>query len=108
MFSGEKGFTILEIVIGISIFLLGMLGVAALEISAIKAEAFSIRMTEATQLARGVFEELMSVPYSDPKLDDSDCSGWNGAALAQTRIKFLRGEVNSIQVRVLTPMDPEG
>ena len=50
MFSGEKGFTILEIVIGVSIFMVGMLGVAGLEISAIKAEAFSIRLTESTFL----------------------------------------------------------
>jgi len=69
MFSGEKGFTILEIVIGVSIFLVGMLGVAALEISAIRAEAFSIRLTEATLLARSTFEELMSAPYSDARLD---------------------------------------
>ena len=69
MFSGEKGFTILEIVIGISIFMVGMLGVAALEISAIRAEAFSIRLTEATLLARSTFEELMSASYSDSRLD---------------------------------------
>ena len=69
MFSGEKGFTILEIVIGVSIFLVGMLGVAAMEISAIRAEAFSIRLTEATLLARSTFEELMSAAYSDARLD---------------------------------------
>ncbi len=80
MFSGEKGFTILEIVIGISIFMVGMLGVAALEISSIRAEAFSIRLTEATLLARSTFEDLMSVPYSDTRLDDDDCSGWTNVA----------------------------
>ena len=69
MISGEKGFTILEIVIGVSIFLVGMLGVAAMEISAIRAEAFSIRLTEATMLARSTFEELMSAPYEDSRLD---------------------------------------
>ena len=69
MISEEKGFTILEIVIGVSIFLVGMLGVAAMEISAIRAEAFSIRLTEATMLARSTFEELMSAPYSDSRLD---------------------------------------
>jgi Tfp pilus assembly protein PilV len=75
MFSGEKGFTILEIVIGVAIFMVGMLGVAALEISSIRAEAFSIRLTEATLLARSSFEELMSAPYSDARLDDDDFSG---------------------------------
>jgi type II secretory pathway pseudopilin PulG len=79
MFSGEKGFTILEIVIGVSIFLVGMLGVAAMEISAIRAEAFSIRLTEATLMARSTFEEMMTLSYSDTKLDDDDLSGVTAA-----------------------------
>ncbi len=78
MFAGNKGFTILEIVIGVSIFMVGLLGVAALQISAINAEAFSARVTEGTLLARSTFEELMTYAYTDPRLEDDDGSGVDG------------------------------
>lgn len=80
MFAGNKGFTILEVVLGASIFLVGMLGVAGLQISAINAEAFSARMSEGTMLARSMFEELMTYTYTDDRLDDDDCSGWTNVA----------------------------
>lgn len=78
MFAGNKGFTILEVVLGASIFLIGMLGIAGLQISAINAEAFSARVTEGTMLARSTFEELMTLDYSDERLDDDDGSGVDG------------------------------
>jgi type II secretory pathway pseudopilin PulG len=78
MFAGNKGFTILEIVLGVSIFMVGLLGVAALQISAINAEAFSARVTEGTLLARSTFEQLMTLNYTDGQLDDDDGSGVDG------------------------------
>lgn len=82
MLAGNKGFTILEVVIGAAVFLIGMLGVIGLQLSAIRAEAFSARMTEATLMARSTFEELMTYNYTDSRLDDDDCSGWDGTANA--------------------------
>jgi len=78
MFVGNRGFTILEIVLGVAIFMVGLLGVAALQISAINAEAFSARVSEGTILARSTFEELMTLGYTDSKLDDDDGSGVGG------------------------------
>lgn len=75
MFGNDKGFTILEVVIGSSIFLIGMLGIAALQMAAIRAEAFSGRMTEATTLARSTYEQLMAMDYDDARLNDDDNSG---------------------------------
>ena len=71
MFTGNKGFTILEVVLGVAIFSIGLLGVAALQISAIGGEAFSARMSEGTMLARSTFEELMTCVYSDERLQDA-------------------------------------
>lgn len=81
MLLGNKGFTILEVVLGASIFLVGMLGVAGLQISAINAEAFSARMSEGTMLARSTFEELMTYTYTDDRLDDDDVSGVDGGGI---------------------------
>jgi len=71
----KKGFSILEVVIGVAIFMVGMLGIAALQISAIKAESFSSRLTEATCLARSTFEQMMSTSYTSSMLEDDDNSG---------------------------------
>ena len=76
-----KGFSLLEVMIGIAIFMVGMLGVAALQISSMNTIAFSGNLTEALYHGTSKIEELMSLPYDvDPGvgndvLDDVDGDG---------------------------------
>jgi len=99
MLHNEKGFSILEVVIGSSIFLIGMLGVAGLQMASIRAEAFSGRMTEASLVARSTYERLAAIPYTDPQLDDGDGSGVAGNFVADadmTADKNLDANNNNI------------
>jgi len=68
----KSGFTILEVLIGVSIFAVGMLGVTALLISSVNANSFSGKLTEASVLAANKLEELMNVPYGSASLLDGD------------------------------------
>ncbi len=68
----EKGFTLLEILIAITILMVGILAVAAMETTAIRGNSFSRDTTEATTWAKDKVEHLMSLPYDDVSLTDQD------------------------------------
>jgi type IV pilus assembly protein PilV len=73
----ETGFTLLEVIIAISLLAVGMLAVASMQVSAITGNAHANRITEATTLAQDKLEELMALPYTDADLsqgqhDDTD------------------------------------
>ena len=74
----EQGFSILEVLIGTTIFMVGMLGVAALLISSVNADSFSGNLTEATTLAASKMEVLMGLPVAHADLNDDDADGNSG------------------------------
>jgi len=75
-----RGFSLLEVLLGISVFMIGMLGVTALNISSLKSNTFSGNLSEASLLAATKIEELMAQDFDDPasELFDLDDDG-NGA-----------------------------
>ena len=65
---GESGFTILEVLIAVSILSVGMLAVATMQVSAIRGNHFSDNTTLALALAEQKMEELMGMSYTDGDL----------------------------------------
>jgi Tfp pilus assembly protein PilV len=61
--TGCEGFSIMETLIALSIFSIGILAVATLVLSAIGENASARRITEATALAEDRLEQLMALPY---------------------------------------------
>ena len=74
--NNSRGFSLLEVLLGITVFMIGMLGITALNISSLKSNTFSGNMSEAVILAGDKIEELMA---SDFTLDvvDTDGDGTN-------------------------------
>ena len=70
----NKGFTLLEILIAISVLAIALLAMAQMQIVAISTNAFANRMTKATTLAQDKIEQLKRLPYNDPTnlTDDND------------------------------------
>jgi type IV pilus modification protein PilV len=64
----NEGFTLLEVMIALVILAVGLLGLAALQLVAVKSNAFSSEMTYATMLAQQHAEVLKSLPFTDTKL----------------------------------------
>jgi Tfp pilus assembly protein PilV len=73
--NSEKGFSIIEVMLGIMVFMVGMLGVAMLHISVVQGNTFTGDMFEATSLASSQLEYLLALPYDDDLLDDTDGNG---------------------------------
>jgi type IV pilus assembly protein PilV len=74
----ENGFTLLEILIAISLLTIGLLAVASMQVMAIRGNSFSGGTTEATTLAMDRIELLMTLDYDDADLDDTNADGTAG------------------------------
>jgi type IV pilus assembly protein PilV len=64
----DKGFTILEVLIAISVLAIGILAVASMQVSAIRGNAFASLQTEGTTIVLDRMEKLMSLSYGDADL----------------------------------------
>ena len=77
---GPGGFTLVEVLMAMTILTIGLLGVAKMQISAIHGNYTSSTTTVALTLAEQKMESLMSTSYSDASLNNTDTA--NDAALS--------------------------
>ena len=61
---GEKGFTLIELMVALTVLVIGLLGLMGIVMVSLRASSFSRHGTEATVLAEDKLEELRTV--SDP------------------------------------------
>ena len=66
----EAGFTLLEVIIAISILTVGLLAVASMQISSIQGNYFSRSVTESSDNLQDRIEELLARQYNDALLAD--------------------------------------
>lgn len=66
----DQGFTIIEVLLAISIFAVGMLAIASLQLSAINVNSSAGLITERATLAQDTLEWLMSLDFNSPWLED--------------------------------------
>jgi len=67
----EEGFTLIELLIALTIFAVGLLGVAAMQTSAIRMNSTAGKLTNLSTWGTDKIEELSALPYSDPLLDSA-------------------------------------
>lgn len=66
----SKGFSLLEVLIGLVILAIGLLAIAGMQITAIKGNDFSMNVTQAAVLAQDRLEILKNLPYNHATLVD--------------------------------------
>jgi type IV pilus modification protein PilV len=85
----DKGFTILEVLVAISLLSVGMLAVASLMGTSIKTSSYSQALTQANNLAQERLETLQSISYNNLQVTDTatartdlrrNCTGPTGPA----------------------------
>lgn len=64
----EAGFTLLEVIIAISILTVGLLAVASMQTAAIRGNDAAYRVTESVTWAQDRLEYLLALPYDDSAL----------------------------------------
>ena len=65
----NKGFTLIEIMIALAIFSIGILGVASMQIYSVNYNTNARKLTEATTRGVETMETLMLLPYGADELD---------------------------------------
>jgi len=65
----ERGFSLIEVMIALAIFSIGILGVASMQILSVNYNSHARRTTEGTSLGVERMERLMTLPYADADLD---------------------------------------
>ena len=73
--TNKQGFTLIEVLIALTILSIGVLAVAAMQIGAIKGNTSACGLTEASALAQDKLEELLGVNYDDPAISDVNGDG---------------------------------
>jgi type IV pilus modification protein PilV len=74
----KRGFTLLEVIVAISVLTIGLLAVASLQVSAIRGNASAFGITEATSWASDQVEKLIVLPYDHAELQDTNGDGNSG------------------------------
>jgi len=59
---GQRGFTVVEVLIALLVLLVGMAGILSLQLTSVQATMFSRHATEASVLAEDKMEQLRTVP----------------------------------------------
>ena len=78
----QKGFTLIEIMIAIVIFSIGMLGIARLQMIATEGNSFARKMSEAANIGQDRTEEALSMEYDF--YIDTNGNGAAGSGLNDT------------------------
>jgi type IV pilus assembly protein PilV len=68
----ESGFTLLEVLVGISILAVGMLAVAQMQVTSIKGIDKSDQSAIALNLAQREMERIIDMDYGDSRLNDTN------------------------------------
>ena len=68
LLTAERGYTFLEVLIGVLVLAVGLLAIGGLQIASVRGNAFSHHMTQATYIAHDRLEFLKNLPFTDPRL----------------------------------------
>ena len=70
--SADKGFTLVEVLIGLIILAIGILAIAGMQITSIRGTSFSNNLTQASVIAQERLEFLKGLPLADASLNTGD------------------------------------
>ena len=67
--TNQGGFTLIEVLVAVSILAFGILAVGSMQVTSIRQNAHADQVTDASVLARDRMERLMALPYANAGLN---------------------------------------
>jgi type IV pilus assembly protein PilV len=68
----EAGFSLIEVLVALTIFAVGLLATAGMQITALQSNAGAHKMTSINTAAAGIMEEILTWAPDDPRLVDEN------------------------------------
>ncbi len=103
--NNDRGFSLLELLVAITVLAIGLLGIAGLQGTTIRRNVSAMRNTEATALIEDKIEEYRNIPYSSISegLEEETGLGTEGVFTRITNIQNnipVPGSTKTITVQV--------
>lgn len=99
------GFTLMEVMIAMAIFAIGILGVATMQISSTNGNTSARKHSEASEIAQSQIEWLMAIPYANVAAGNDVTNGypaqWTVVPVMQAGVQI------GVQIQVVVT-DPGG
>lgn len=92
----EKGFTLIEILIAITILSVGLLAVASMQANSLRGDNFAYQKTEASTWAQDKLESLMADPFVGAAADNEN----RGNYVIEWKIEPIPGVANASSITV--------
>ena len=92
----QQGFTIIEVMIAITVFAIGILALNIMQTSSIKGNSASNRLSGRTSWATDQIEQIVGWNYTDPRLtDDGNATSVDGTANSPNNIYSITWSVTN-------------
>ena len=97
----KKGFSLLEVLIGLVILAIGLLAIAGMQVTSVRGNFFSKNITEANYVAQDRMEFLNNIPLDSPELQPGN---YNYGTQNYSGVVFTRSYsvVNNGGLRTIT------
>ena len=89
------GFTLVEVLLAILVFVLGFLPLVRLEVASIQANSYAHRLTQATNLAEGKMDSLLAMNYN--YILNKPITPEDGITLGNYKLWWNRTEITTIE-----------
>lgn len=104
----EAGFTLLEVLIAMSIFMIGILAIGTMQTSALKSNSTSVGMTQALNQGQAWVEQIMAEPFDPTNPSDMLDPAENGNAAHQEIYESGRQQYDIEWVTAFVDLDSDG
>jgi len=104
----EAGFTLLEVLIAISIFMVGILAIGTMQTSALKSNSTSVGMTQALNQGQAWVEQIMAEPFDPTNPSDMLDPAENGNADHQETYESGRQQYDIEWETTILDLDADG
>ena len=75
----KKGFTLIEVLIGLIFLAIGLLAIGALQITSTRGNFFSSGLMQATYVAQDRLESIKNLPFDSPNIQDGSSDSGSAA-----------------------------
>ncbi len=106
---GSSGFTLIEVLIAMAIFSIGILAIATMQLSSVNSNGNARRFSEAAAFAQGQIELTLSIPFNNVVNSNVlNADGYRTLTTIQNQSDLDGDATNDVMTILVQVFDPSG